>query len=82
MVPSITIRNLDNAVKRRLVERAVRNGRSMEAEIREILHDAAIENPSSDNLAVLIREHMAPLGGVELELPPRTVSNREPPTFD
>ncbi|MCY4095787.1 MAG: plasmid stabilization protein [Gammaproteobacteria bacterium] len=69
-------------MKKRLEERATLNGRSIEAEIKVILHDAVGENPSSDNLAVLIRKHMAPLGGVELELPPRPVSDREPPTFD
>ena len=54
----------------------------MAAEVREILRDAVVENPSSNNLAELIRAHMAPLGGVELELPARPVSDREPPTFD
>lgn len=56
----------------------------MEAEARLILRDALVKKPSDDsqNLAEIIREHMAPLGGVELELPPRHGPDREPPTFD
>jgi plasmid stability protein len=37
----ILVRNLENEVKTRLQRRAKRNGRSMEAEVREILRDAA-----------------------------------------
>ena len=83
-LPSITIRKLDADVKNRLRKRAANNGRSMEAEARLILRDALVTKPSSksENLAEIIRAHMAPLGGVELELPPRRISDREPPTFD
>ena len=35
---SITIRNLDDDLKRRLRVRAAEHGRSMEEEVREILH--------------------------------------------
>ena len=38
---SITIRNLDDATKQSLRERAARNGRSMEEEVRHLLRDAA-----------------------------------------
>ncbi|NDW06036.1 hypothetical protein GTK09_16570 [Jiella sp. 40Bstr34] len=37
--------------------------------------------PSHGNLASRIRARFEPIGGVELELPPRGPS-REPPTFD
>jgi antitoxin FitA len=40
----ILIRNLDDRVKARLQRRAKRNRRSMEAEVREILNNAANEN--------------------------------------
>lgn len=36
----ILVRNLDDRLKTRLQRRAKRNGRSMEAEAREILHNA------------------------------------------
>jgi plasmid stability protein len=37
---SIVVRGLDESVKRRLVEQAKENGRSMEAEVRDILSSA------------------------------------------
>jgi len=54
---SITIRNLEDDLKRRLRVRAAEHGRSAS-----------------------IRARMAPLGGVELELPAREAM-REPPRF-
>lgn len=78
---SITIRNLDEALKAELRVRAARNGRSMEEEVRVILRQALAEPPSERfNLAKSIRSHFAPLGGVELDLPPREPL-REPPDF-
>ena len=78
---SITIRNLDEDVKTRLRVRAAGHGRSMEEEARLILRDAVGRKLSSPNLAEAIRARIAPLGGVDLELPPREPA-REPPTFD
>ena len=78
---SITIRNLDEDVKTRLRVRAAEHHRSMEEEARLILRDAVGRKPSSRNLAEAIRARIAPLGGVDLELPPREPA-REPPTFD
>jgi plasmid stability protein len=43
-MPQILIRNLDAQVKTRLQRRARRNGRSMEAEARDILRDALKED--------------------------------------
>ena len=77
---SITIRNLDDEVKTRLRVRAAGNGRSMEEEARQILREAVVHK-SRVNLAAAIRARIVPLGGVELELPPRE-SMREPPSFD
>jgi len=39
----LVVRNIENSVKARLQRRAKRNGRSMEAEVREILRNAADE---------------------------------------
>src|SRR5215470_10526371 len=44
---SITIRQLDDALKRRLRLRAARHGRSMEDEARVILRDAAVDDAES-----------------------------------
>jgi plasmid stability protein len=53
----------------------------MEEEARDILHCAlAEESPPPDNLADRIRRRIEPLGGVELELPPRGPL-RDPPDF-
>jgi antitoxin FitA len=78
---SITIRNLDDEVKRRLRVRAAEHGRSMEQEAREILRQVVGQEKPAHNLAAAIRARVAPLGGVELELPPREPI-REPPAFD
>ena len=78
---SITIRNLDDEVKRRLRVRAAERGRSMEEEAREILRQVVGQEKPAHNLAAAIRARVAPLGGVELDLPPREPM-REPPAFD
>ena len=82
ILASITVRNLDEELKRRLRTRAAENGKSMEQEARDILRAALVEAPSTgSNLASAIRARFAPLGGVELELSPRKPA-REPPQFD
>ncbi|WP_299820239.1 plasmid stabilization protein [uncultured Jannaschia sp.] len=68
---SITIRNLDDALKRRLRMRAAEHGRSMEEEVREILRRSVGRSPSRANLGERIHRRFAAIGGVELELPPR-----------
>ena len=80
---TLTIRNIDAAVKERLRVRAARHGQSMEAELRSIL-SAALEldeDHGRPNLAEAIRRRFAPLGGVELD-PHPPVPIGEPPTFD
>jgi len=65
---SITIRNLEEATKRKLKIRAAMHGRSMEQEAREILMSALGRKPKSGaDLLKAIRRRFAPLGGVELE---------------
>ena len=78
---SITIRNLDDRLKRRLRVRAAEHGRSMEEEAREILRLVVGGSGSHANLAVAIRSRVANFGGVDLELPPREAIP-EPPTLD
>jgi plasmid stability protein len=77
---SITIRNLDDDLKRRLRVRAAEHGRSMEEEAREILRQVVGESAPPRNLAAAIRARVAPLGGVHLDLPTREPM-REPPRF-
>jgi plasmid stability protein len=80
---TLTIRNVDAAVKDRLCVRAARHGRSMEAEARTILSEAVAgdRDQREPNLAEAIRRRFAPLGGVDLELPPDEVVGA-PPSFD
>ena len=67
---SITVRNLDDGLKRRLRIRAAENGRSMEQEVRDILRAALDEEVAPiKNLGTAIHELFKPFGGVELELP-------------
>jgi len=78
---NITIRNLDEAVKRKLRLRAAQRNRSMEEEARDILRTVLAQEPAqAENLADAIRRRVEPFGGVELPLPPRGPM-REPPDF-
>lgn len=79
---SITIRNLDEGLKRRLRVRAAEHGRSMEEEARDILRSALGRMPAGPaKLGSAIHTLFAPLGGVDLEFPERE-KMREPPRFD
>ena len=71
-VAAVSIRNLDERVKERLRVRAARHGRSMEAEIRAILTDAVSEPGEVPGLLDVILDRFGELGGVELDIPPRT----------
>ena len=82
---SLSIRNLDRSTKRRLRVRAAENGVSMEEEARRILGTALADNTTPaqnppESFGGAIRQIFEPLGGVELELPPRE-RIREPPDF-
>lgn len=78
---SITIRNLDDALKRCLRIRAAEHGHSMEEEVREILRREVGEAAPPVNLAAAIRARIAPFGGVDFDLPAREPM-RDPPGFD
>lgn len=71
---TLTIRDLEPDVRDRLKVRAAKSGRSMEEEVRVILR-AAVDSDAESNqphdLAERIHARFAPLGGLELELPPR-----------
>ena len=78
---SITVRNLDDGLKRRLRIRAAENGRSMEQEARDILRAALDEDAAPNrNLGTAIHGLFRPFGGAELKIPPRQPM-REPPRF-
>jgi antitoxin FitA len=71
LTAALSIRDLDETVKRRLQLRAARHGRSMEAEARAILTEAVSEPADSAGLFTALLDRFATLGGVDLELPDR-----------
>jgi antitoxin FitA len=86
---TLTIRKVDPEVQKRLRVRAAENGRSMEAELRQILKDAVgatgaerqEKEESGLSLAEAIRRRFAPFGGVDDLVLPRREPMREPPEF-
>jgi plasmid stability protein len=82
---TITIRNLDEKVKRKLQVRAALNGRSMEAEARAMLkwsvEEGHVAIPHQGDLGTAIHSLFAPLGGLEVKMPPRRKSHRQVPKF-
>jgi plasmid stability protein len=79
---NITIFNIDDNMKNILQERAIKNGCSLEEEIKEILRLALIENQKQPiNLVSLIDKRFAHLGNFELGEITRE-SMRPAPTFE
>ncbi len=79
---TLTIRDLDESLKRDLRMRAAGRNRSMEEEARQILRAALLESPApAKDLASRIRARFVGLGDVELSLPEREPV-RTPPGFD
>lgn len=69
---AISVRDLNEDVAARLKVRAARHGRSMEAEVRTILTDLLVGGEDDrPNVAQAVRERVAELGGVELDIPAR-----------
>ncbi|ASW53445.1 Arc family DNA-binding protein [Plantactinospora sp. KBS50] len=73
---ALSIRDLDDAVREKLRIRAAQHGRSMEAEIRDILTAAVADEAPGNDLFSALTERFARLGGVELELPARSTPPR------
>ena len=79
---SITVRNLGDDVKKRLRKQAAENGRSLEAEVREILTGHGGKPAKEETGADLfdrIHARFKPYGG--LELPEIRRRGRKVPTF-
>ncbi|GAA3066251.1 plasmid stabilization protein [Rhizobium viscosum] len=78
---SMTIRNLDETLKKRLRIRAAIHGRSMEDEARDILRSALATSEPSRSLVQSIRARLESTGGVELDIPTREPI-RDAPDFE
>jgi antitoxin FitA len=70
-VATLTIRDLDDELRVRLRMRAAERGRSMEAEVREILRDVLTRSAVQERLGSRIHQRFATMGGAELDLPAR-----------
>ena len=64
---SIIVRGLDESVKAQLAQRAKSHGRSMEAEVREILTQAV----TRPHIGLALLEVAQDVGGVDLDVPER-----------
>lgn len=76
---TLTVRGLDDELHARLRVQAARNGRSMEAEVREILREQLTKPVEPGNLGSRIHARFAAIGGIqpgELELPERNGTAR------
>jgi plasmid stability protein len=80
---SITIRNLDENVKKRLRKRAAENGRSLESEARDILSRASAPASGKTGLDLVrpLLEFSEKYGGAELEPFPDQVLAEQPAKF-
>jgi plasmid stability protein len=71
----ITIRSVDDSMMQRLRERAVANGRSIEAEVHPILLDA-LPAPGGEGVGSRIAARFGRVRGVDLDLPDRSEAAR------
>jgi plasmid stability protein len=75
----LTIRNIDDSVKKQLRVRAAEHGCSMEEEVRRILQQALKSSTSKKGLGSRIHKAvMAVSGPVDLVLPPRSLPRATP----
>ena len=78
---TLTIRGLDPVTHARLRVEAARHGRSMEAEVRAILHERLMPSGSEHGLGTRIRARFQGLEG-DLELPNRSAELPRAAEFD
>jgi plasmid stability protein len=69
---SIIVRGLDEFVKKQIAAQAKEHGRSMEAEVRDILTKAA----RRPNIGLALMQAAQDLGGVDLVVPERSEAAR------
>ena len=80
---SLTVRNIDDQLKRELRRKAASNDHSMEEEARLALRNwVTLEGNRSGGLGTRLRELFESVGGVELEVPPRGPARPLPDVFD
>lgn len=80
MMSMLTVRDLDPLVKAKLRERAARRGRSMEAEVRQILADAVNADDDRPSLVDSIFRHFSGVD-IEWEFPERSAATQRDVTL-
>jgi len=78
---AITINELEATLRNKLYAKAAQHGRSVEQEAKSILAAALSTDAVPDGYTLVqdIRARVEPLGGIELELPPRDKTMRPLP---
>lgn len=79
---TLTIRNLEPSIKDKLRLTAAAHGRSMEEEVRTILRNVLAQPAQTMGMGDRIHARFAALGGVELDIPPRTGNTPRYATFE
>jgi len=74
----LTIRNLDEAVKKKLRINAAMHGCSMEEEARRILRAALIQKDNQKGIGSRIHKRFAEIGDVDLVIPARSMPRPTP----
>lgn len=83
-MPSVLIRNVDDALHARLKASAAAHRRSLEEEARELLRSAVAraQEPAGEGLVAIAHRLFGPEHGFDIDLPPRDVSaGRRVPDF-
>lgn len=73
---TLTIRELDDALKAKLRIRAAQHGRSMEAEVRSILRSVLSSSSPTGGMGTRIQQRAASLDDTTLPLPERNEAPR------
>lgn len=75
----LTIRNIDDSVKKQLRVRAAEHGWSMEEEVRRILQQVLSASTGKKGFGSRIHETVMSISGsIDLELPPRSLPRPAP----
>ncbi len=74
----LTIRNLDKSLKAELRITAAKHGVSMEEQARIILRNALMPRKNEKGLGSKIHRYFKDSGGIELELPKRSLPRSSP----
>ena len=77
---TLHIRDLKDSVKESIRIRAAVHGRSMEAEARAILEQAADKQEPEEHLYLRVRRLVKKYGPMEIDIPPRELAD-DPPDF-